>query len=784
MSLIIFLGLLHLGFLTGSSFLAVRAMFTSHAAKICATAILVYSNIVACSLGLSCFNQLGNNVAYSAVSLGLSLVVFGLLRRGSPSDSAPAAAEPSPDTPKHRWARGTLWSLLLLFGSASLAITFTHSTSNGDSLSYRFSRAIFYVSHGNLLHFGEIGDPRYLFYPFNGTLLYVFCARYHFGDLGLRLVSFFAWSLTGIGIYATGRSLLASRTAALAAACCGLLAPSVLAQATSTNDEILLAAAALCTLPILIAWGRTPSVRLALLAGAGAGVTLGTKLHWYFYWPLVFIVGVAAAVYLWRHPVWTRTFLLRHLPSVAGFAILVLGLSLPFIAANWISAHKITNSYFNNLVLNKPFRWPLAVEKIQVNSGQLFLSSIPDLVPSAPGTDRLPLYKGFNDFTSRWLFPHITECRKIGPEGFQFQGAAAVTAERMTEYSVGFGALPWLILSLLLLNLGKNRLFTVSTLLLISFFAWHLSYSAQMKYIDGYLPYYTFAATIACAGMGGALSTLPNWSIRPVYAAFGLGLAAQCVLDTNLLLLNENRNLRYIATKSGALDQQIIDPAVKKFVRSRNEFQLHYQFWGQAFWPIMHQNPAATYRVGTSEKFASIGATHLFYAAIAVGNTVKVPVVVPSTITGGATHLGYAVGGQLFAAGGPPIQDTAAQRFAVFDASVTRAENGSWKSVHIAGPWVGPDASAQLEFRFSLVASAQAPDPFTPWFSAGAVASIASPPQNEAGNVIVVEVRSRLNPKIIVRTEVSTRSATPGIPAYAVEYQALEQTSRPVGGTP
>ena len=79
-------------------------------------------------------------------------------------------------------------------------------------------------------------------------------------------------------------------------------------------------------------------------------------------------------------------------------AVVAASLSTPFIVSNYISSGHITIAEFNRTVLNQPFRLSLALEKIRVNTAELFLSPIPDLVPPIDQEQRRSSYMAFNRF--------------------------------------------------------------------------------------------------------------------------------------------------------------------------------------------------------------------------------------------------------------------------------------------------------------------------------------------------------------------------------------------------
>ena len=307
-----------------------------------------------------------------------------------------------------------------------------------DSATYRFSRAFFYLAHGNLLDTGN-WDPRLSIYPLNGALLYVFPAIYRFSPKWMSLVTYMAWIFTGLSVYVAARSLRTSRTGSVVAAWLCCMSPSILAQATSTNDELLAAVPILLGLVFAREFWLTSLRRYAMLAGIGIGLGLGTKLHWVFYSVFLGATAIVTTVRAVRSAEF-RSRMVRRLPTLIVASIVAASLSTPFMVSNYISSGRITITEFNNLVLNQPFRLSLALEKIRVNTAELFLSPIPDLVPPVDREQRRAAYIAFNRFFMDCCFSDLVETVELShPGGYVFQGPANPDGYLFYEYTwLGF----------------------------------------------------------------------------------------------------------------------------------------------------------------------------------------------------------------------------------------------------------------------------------------------------------------------------------------------------------
>ena len=177
---------------------------------------------------------------------------------------------------------------------ADLVLAYGMLPANPDSISYRFPRIYWYFGQGSLMHFTNASEPRPLYYPFNGTLAYLPFLHFQLGPRTFIAPSLFSWLITGLTTYVFARDLGGARLMAAATAWLIALTPNILIQSLSTNDEIIAAAPMLAGLFFLHRWFHQRQLFDALLGIIGVTISVGTKLHVFFYWPLLIAIAAVA----------------------------------------------------------------------------------------------------------------------------------------------------------------------------------------------------------------------------------------------------------------------------------------------------------------------------------------------------------------------------------------------------------------------------------------------------------------------------------------------------------
>jgi hypothetical protein len=617
--------------------------------------LLGWSNLVYTGLILATFSRLNSVALYFSTSLALSAALDLWLgfRKISPLRTKPDVADDQGGR-FDRIVRRALAATLGLAALASLVICCHYVPNNWDSCTYRFGRVFFYLSHGNLLHFANTYDLRLLYYPLNGVLAYVFFALYQFGAHWMYFVTGLAWVFAGLGIYSAARVLGASRTGSLVAAWLGVMSPNVLAQAAATNDEVLAATPILIGLGFGVVWLSTSRRRYAVLAGIGIGLGCGTKLHWTFYWVFVLAAVILFAIRSFRRPA-ARPELRRRIPDVLLAGCVALPLIGSFAVCNYISSGKIMDSRVAEPNLNRPFEISIAREKIRINTAQLFLNPIPDLVPPVHPEQRKAAYASFNEFFRKCCFSDLVETVKMSRSGYRFEGLAKPLGFRYHEYTVWLGFLPHLFLLVCLVGVWTRKLPIACLMLLASFFFWHATNSIQSLYIDDASAYYSYPAVLSIAALGPAWDLARNsrrLAGRVLLAGFFAVIATHVLLGANLLAFGGLRSVRFLWSEdSPPVEMHPVAPATIDAIRSARQIYIPYTHWEVLYWNYMRFNPAASYGTGLNFRPPTSGAMLLFGAAHE-GTQDLLPVMLPKGTALGLTYLGSFEADQVFATTG------------------------------------------------------------------------------------------------------------------------------------
>ncbi len=562
--------------------------------------ILLWSNLVLTSQLLSLFLWLGNPWAFAALSLGLAACAVPLLRWLQPSPESFGEGLPSKFAPMRYENR--VIPILLASGAIVLAcnllIAGTHLASNPDTIVYRFPRIYWYLTQGSFAHFAYGSDPRVIYYPTNGTTLYIPLVLYRFGALWFNLPTLLAWCTIPLITYAFARDLGAVRGWAVAAGWAVALTPNVLIQALSTNDEILAAASLLAGLLFLHRWSRGGRPLDLLLGSAGVCLSVGTKLHVFFYWPYILVL-LLAALFSWRRclqllrGLWNR----RGVATVLACALLAVVLGLSFIVYNLRATGQITELDFARLVLNAPLNLAVSAQTIVVYALQIALSPFPDILPNAGyGRARAPLYAAFNA-----LFQPMMGWVSNGPAftsvGYRFTGIVSDTAFLLNEQTVMIG-FSWLaaLIAAAWLALHRRLASPWALWIALSLPAWFVGWAASTKYIEGIPVYVAYAAIVSAPAWAFALAPIKSvfWS-RARWGAIWMILATHVMLAVSVLTLNTSRSVSAIFVGKGPLPRSVafmVEQSVTdELALAKGGITHHTLDWGQPNWVFMAFNP-------------------------------------------------------------------------------------------------------------------------------------------------------------------------------------------------
>jgi hypothetical protein len=722
--------------------------------RICSTYVLVWANLVFTALIASIFSALDQVGVYFGISLalaaGLELLVWA---RQVPRDlSGHGTSRSAPD----RMDRVvTLLLGIVLAGVALgvLLICLRYLPNNPDTCAYRLSRPFFYLAHGNLLHPGHTPDPRLSYYPFNGTLLYVFLAIYQFPALSFNFVSALTWLCAGLAVYVLAGLLGASRTGSLIAAWVCMLTPNVLVQAASGNDEILAATPLLIGLVFGVLWLQSGQRRYALLAGAGIGLGMGTKLHWAFYWTFV-VLAAGAIVLHWLRSASFRAQTRARLPAVLAAAALAAPLAGSFLVCNYISSKQFTDSAFNDEVLNTPFSFALAKEKAQTSTGEMLLSPFPDLVPPLRPILLQAAYRRFNRFFMQCCFSNLVLTTKRSKEGYQFIGPSDQYAFAPAETTVWLGFLPhFMILAAILLAFAR-KLPAVGFVLIAAFFMWHLTYAVETRYIWWACTYYCFPAILSVAAVAlvwDSVRSMKRTMSRCLLACFFGLFGTHMLLAANLMTFGSLRNVQFLLHPGRPIpDYSPVDPRVAMALRMSPTTYIPTTHWEVFFWTLMRYNPSAKYSTGGSLENPDSNTLMLLSIAPNITRSpdegtvsAQLAVRLPPGSGPALTFLGDANGDHMFAQGDRiEARFPAQNRYALLDLS--------WHQDPATGAIVGADAtccvglqaSDHVAFRYAFESAATGNGQASQWFVAGQGSSMFSLQRNTGYDTLVLETRT------------------------------------------
>ena len=226
--------LAHTILLTLASYATASCLIRAVTDRVLATLLLVWANLVATSLLLSCVRQLGDPAWFFRGSLLLAFATWWLLlRRVLPESATPP---PPTDTP-HRGLLVAFCVTLLPVVWIGLQLASTYEPNNYDSLTYHLPRAMYYMGQGDLAHF-DTGNPRQIYFPFNYNLLQLAGLIYSAPVQAVNFINLAAWAAAGLALYRLCRLCTFGANAALTATWLTLMATQVLAQATATTNDL------------------------------------------------------------------------------------------------------------------------------------------------------------------------------------------------------------------------------------------------------------------------------------------------------------------------------------------------------------------------------------------------------------------------------------------------------------------------------------------------------------------------------------------------------------------
>jgi len=218
--------------------------------------------------------------------------------------SPPAAPRPARLPRWRRLALGRPYlalalALLAAVAAANLILVLTAAPNSFDAMLYHLARVGYYLQNGSLAPFGA-NNPFQEQQAKNSAILLAslltVCGK---ADVLAGLPQFAAWWAGGAAVYAAARTYRARPTGAALAAVAWMLLSVAWLEATTAQNDLLLAAQGAAAFFFLRRYGQTARRRFALLAGVAAGLAIGTKASALTLIP-VLLLAAGPRVWRWR----------------------------------------------------------------------------------------------------------------------------------------------------------------------------------------------------------------------------------------------------------------------------------------------------------------------------------------------------------------------------------------------------------------------------------------------------------------------------------------------------
>lgn len=570
--------------------------------------MLVWATAVFAAQIASACGFLGS-LPFYALSTVLSAGLLGFIANVTARSIRPPLLTPAPaafiriQTP---WKKKTLFIGLLvtlaLFAAISWTLGFSVYPDNADSMIYRLPRAFWYVSNGSFMHpFEDTVDQRLVFYPLSGVSLYLPFVLYALPGTFHVLPSLLAWSGLLWITYRFGRRLGADRLWSLFAAWLVGLTPGILAQATSTNDEIIAAVALVAGAYGLWLWLTSGRAVYFLLAGLGVALSASTKLHIVFLLP---ILALALAVAALRHKMTFKDLRkiaqsIGPIPALTTIAVMT-AIFTPFLVYNYLSTGRLYFlNNFQNDVFNLSANAHIFLQNLAIYFGQLVFSPIADLNVWPVANDRQDFNRAINALFDPLYRAILSDTPTFYHLGYRYQGITLPVSVRFVEFSLwsGFVWLLWPFQARGAATGAPRPMQDVFCTLALVPLLWLLLWSLTTLYMEGTATYYTFylicaapAAVFAFARMG----SLRRDKLRRL--AIGFVALTNLVIAWNLVMFSGFRALPdlYYA-RSWPYDWLLTEKPIINEIQNANRIRIAFTHEKMPYFGYMHWNPRAQY---------------------------------------------------------------------------------------------------------------------------------------------------------------------------------------------
>lgn len=689
--------------------------------------LLLWATLVLTGHLSSIGSNLGSLAVYVPVSFLSMGLLYGLLEwiRALPSTpplvTAPAISLTRIDSLKTR--RFLFWFLLItlsLFAAISIALGLCVYPNNADSLIYRLPRAIWYVSTGSFLHPFESLDKRLVFYPLDGTALYVPFVLYGLPGTFHSLPSLLSWGAIVYASYRFARELGADRLIGLFCAWLIGLTPGVLAQATSTNDEIIAAAAFLCCLFMGWRWLVTGRPIYFIFSSLALGLSAGTKLHIVFLLPIFFLVGLVALLYLVKNPKSLKTWHQAICWKTTLISLLLIAVMfLPFLFYNKASTdHFYFFDDFKKQVFNLRGNIQGWGQNLLIYLSQMIFSPLADLNVWPVANDRQHFNIRLNQILNPLLKPFIDDDPSFYHLSYRFSGVTLPVSVRFVEFSLwsGFVWLLWPWQSALALKQKNFPLRFLFFLIALTPPLWLLYWSFSTLYMEGTATYFSFY--LICAAPAGLFlfARIQNsfWSeLR--WVCIVLVVLSNMVIAHNLVMYSGFRAIPDLFyAKSLPYDWLLTEEPIIREIRAAKRIRLIFSHEKMPYFGFMHWNPRAKYEspfVGKkSERPRDLENVLQILPVSSMYRFGFTPLKIPNKRTIGATYLGAVrgIGREVLFATGTGVEKRYPHEsdYIVLGASFALDEKGQWHLFFGHAPF-GLSSEDRLTFEYELKRGAE-----------------------------------------------------------------------------
>ena len=683
--------------------------------------LLLWASLVLAAHGAGLVNSLNELAIYIPATFVGAGIMLGLLDsvRKIPA-ATPLLAPPQlsfATLQNEKMKRFLFWFLAITLGLFAFIVFVIGQNvypDNADSMIYRLPRAVWYVSHGNLLHPFSSPDNRLLYYPLDGIALYIPLVLYGLPGTFHALPSFIVWALIVYTTYRFGRALGGDRLLALFAAWLVGMTPSILAQANSTNDEILTAGAFLVCLYMGWRWLVTGRHLYFFMAGLALGLSVGTKLHIVFLMPII-LMAMALALFplrtfparlrMWGKAIGWKTALLTLLIVAVMFA--------PFLFYNYASVGRFY--FFDDFkqdVFNLSASMQVGFQNLLIYLSQMILSPIADMNFWPVANDR----QAFNTSLNALFTPLIKPLLSTDPAhyhlGYRFVGVTIPVSVRFVEFSLwsAFIWLLWPVQGLLALR-QRFALRAVFFLLAMTPPLWLLLWSFSTLYMEGTATYFTFylvcaapASIMAFAAIKRAVWHEFRWVLITIVTLTNLVICHNLVMYSGFRALPDLVYAKKLPYDWLLTEQRIIDE-----IRAADRIRVVFTHEKMPYFGYMHWNPRATYYTPFEIKEAKSMPDYQNVLQILPISSLNMygymPLKIPGKLTTGATYLGAvrAIGREAIFAVGRGIEKKYPEdsNYIILQAKIEQKSDKEW-IVSLARDPVGFSPSDQLTFTYTL----------------------------------------------------------------------------------